>query len=168
MTTTASTHEAPLGRFISAIAAHLNPLAPAPRKPSAPLEYRPTRRLASSLTAAAIGSTIAARRGGNRGTIMTVTHVIQDGTPFVQILASAGASRFCRPDTEIVIWGLAPAARLTPARSTPTDEANRRARAEMITEARQSAQERLAGPGERGVPATAPRPLRGILTGLVG
>ena len=168
MTITASTHEAPLGRLISAIAAHLNPLAPAPRKPPARLEYRSTRRLASSLTAAAIGSTIAAKAGGNRGTITAVARFVQDGTPFVQINATGGIVRTCRLDAEIVTWAWETPRQPAPARSTPIDEANRRARAEMVAEARQSAQERLASPGERSVPATAPRPLRGILTGLVG
>ena len=165
---TETVHEAPIGHLISAIVARLNPLAQAPKALSAPLEYRPTRCLAGSLGASDVGTTIAAKTGGNRGTITSVTRFVQDGTQYVQINATGGIVRTCRLDAEVATWAWETPRQPAPARSTPIDQANRRARAEMIAEAHQSAQERLASPGERRVPATAPRPLRGILTGLVG
>ena len=164
---TETVHEAPIGHLISAIVARLNPLAQAPKAPPAPLEYRATRCLAGSLGASDVGTTIAAKTGGGRGTINSVTRFVQDGTTFVQIDATGGIIRTCHLDTEVVTWAWETPRQPAP-RSTLSDEANRIARAEMIAEARQSAQERLASPGERSVPATAPRPLRGILTGLVG
>lgn len=166
-TETETVHEAPIGHLISAIVTRLNPLAQAPKAPPAPLEYRSSRRLASSLGAASVGTTIASRTGGGQGIITSVTRVVQDGEHFVEILATAGASRLCRPSTEVVTWAWKTPLKPAQPRTTPADEARRRARAEMVTEARQSDAERLADATERRAPEREPQILTaGLFAGL--
>lgn len=154
---------APIGHLISAIVARLNPLTqnPTSQRPAAPQEFLPTRRLAGSLTASAIGTTISSPSGA-RGAITSLARFVRDGTQYIQINAASGIVRTCRYDTEVVTWAWGPVARPVPARSTSSDMANRLERSGMTAAAHQ---ERLAA--EAPIPKHAPR-LRtsGILTGL--
>ena len=163
-TTTESIAAAWQSHLVAAIVDPLNPFTSAPRKPIVLLEYRATRRQAGSLTGSSIGTTIACKTGGGRGVITSVSKVVQDGTIFVQINATGGASRFCRPGIEIVTWSMAPVVRPAPVRSTLVEDADRLARSEMIA----AHQEHLAAENVSNKTAAAPRPLAGILAGLVG
>lgn len=129
MTTTAATTEsiavAWQSHLVAAVVDPLNPFTPAPLKPTVLLEYRATRRQAGTLTELSIGTTIACKTGGGRGVITSVRKLVQDGTIFVQINATDGASRFCQPATEIVTWSMEPIAPAAPVRATPAEDADR-------------------------------------------
>lgn len=160
-TETETIDNAPIGHLITAIVTRLNPLAQTPKTPPAPLEYRSTRRLASSLGAASVGTPIAAKAGGGRGVITSVSRVVQDGEHLVEILATAGASRLCRSDTEIVTWAWKAPHEPAPAHRTPAELAELKACSEA------EYRERLVSDAAHRAPQREPQVLTtGLFAGM--